>query len=125
MKASQRDTETAKTWLQIQGWPVMPDWAYPDLCYAVPGKAAVWLFTSNSGMCWVEYLVGNPLISKEEKHEAISHLLSYVAEEAKKLGAKQLITSTPHPGAARAYLEAGYVAGDTNCTQYLKYIGEA
>lgn len=121
--AMPQEVKAARDWLVIQGWARMPDWAFSDLCYVVPGIAAVWLFTSNSGLYWVENLVANPLIDKETRKTALTALVSYVSDEARKLGAQAVMTSTPHPGAARAYLAAGYSAMDTGCTQYVKPLG--
>lgn len=118
--ATEQETALARTWLMLQGWPPQPDWAFSDLCYVVPGIAAVWLFTSNSKLFWVENLVGNPLADKDERRAALPALLSYVSEEAGKLGGKAVMTSTSHPGAARAYVTAGYGVTGTGCTQYIK-----
>lgn len=122
--ASASETALARTWLILQGWPEQPDWVFSDLCYVVPGVAAVWLFTSNSKLFWIENLVGNPLIDKEVMRAALPGLLSYVSDEARKLGGKAVMTSTSNRGAARAYLADGYKPIDQNCVQYLKTLGE-
>ena len=121
--ATPQEVALARTWLVLNGWTPMPDWAFSDLCFVVPGLCAVWLFTSNSKLFWVENLVANPLADKETRRAAMPALLSYVAEQAGELGAKAVMTSVRHPGAIRAYEADGYKSTDTGCTQYVKVLG--
>jgi len=117
--AKPSEVALAKTWMQLQGWPVMPDWGFPDLCYVVPDLAACWLFTTNSGIYWIEYLTANPLAPKEARRRALVDLIQWVSARAKDMGARAVFVSTPHPGAVRAYKEAGFTLSEGNASHLI------
>lgn len=118
--ATQADTDLAKTWLTLQGWQPVANWQVSDECYVVPGLAACWFFTTNSGLCWLEYLVANPLADKAERRQALTDLVEYVGNLAKSRGFRAMCTQTNHPGAMRVYDETGFIRADTGITHFIK-----
>ena len=114
------DLSAAKVWFTLQGWPEMQDWMLSTTGYCIPGLAAVWLYTMNSGIAWMEHLVANPLADRDERRKALKELALFVEEEAKRLGYKALLTMTNNPGASRVYEQVGYATGDKNMVQYVR-----
>lgn len=120
--ATQSDTDLMRTWMRLHGWPELPDWYLSPQALIVPGLAGVWLYTTNSGVSWLEHLVANPLADKTERREAIKAVINQGIEDLRTQGYKVILTMSNHPGALRAFQEAGFTKGDENMVQYLKLL---
>lgn len=105
-----------------EGWEPVPPVLLSTLGFvAVTSElesiAAVWLYLTNSGWAWIEYLVTNPAADRKKRFEAIESLLVRVKEAATEAGAVGLITSTNRKGLQKLYERHGFVVGDTGVAQ--------
>jgi hypothetical protein len=80
-------------WFQLFGETMVPE-ALPQTGYIVPGVAAGFLYRTDSSVCWVESLVANKEVPKEERTRALDAIVIALCQDAKKLGFKLVLGST-------------------------------
>lgn len=80
-------------WYQMFGETMIPE-ALPKTGYIVPGVAAGFLYRTDSSLCWLECLVANKDVPKEERNLALDAVVVALSQDAKKLGFKTLLGST-------------------------------
>jgi hypothetical protein len=66
----------------------------PQTGYIIPGKAAGFLYRTDSAVAWIENLVASPGLSREERSQAIDAIVKAVSTEARRLGFKMLLGYT-------------------------------
>ncbi|SEK92963.1 hypothetical protein SAMN05444354_10395 [Stigmatella aurantiaca] len=66
----------------------------PQTGYILPGKAAGFLYRTDSSVAWIENLVAAPELSREERSVAIDAIVKAVSDEARRLGFKMLLGYT-------------------------------
>lgn len=86
----------------------------PSLGFIVEDKAAVFVYTTNSKLCFLENLINNP---DNKDDNAINEVVQYAIEHIKSLGIKQIISYTSIPSVARKALDKGFIL-----KQPLKYM---
>lgn len=82
-------------WWEAHKWPVIPlDVLPPTGFVAFDGEpaGAVWLYKTDSIICWPEWMVVNPHLPRNIRDSAIESLLDAVLEEAQTQGFKQIFT---------------------------------
>ncbi len=84
--------------------------------------ATAFLYTTNTPIAWVEWLVSNPESTKAERDETIPALLSFIEKEAVARGAMALFTSTQPEGVIKRFEACGFVVADTGMTNLIKGI---
>ena len=80
-------------WFAARGEQMTPD-ALPQSGFIIPGKAAGFLYRTDSSMAMIENLVASPELPREERSAAVDAIVLAVADEARRLGFKTLIGST-------------------------------
>lgn len=75
---------------------------------------AGFLYTSNSGVAWVEWIISNKNYRKKpQRKEALVLLIDTLGNIAKKIGYKYLYSPLKGDSLIKIYESLGYVKGDT------------
>jgi len=117
----------------IQSWySAYPEWAFgvPKAFLSATGYiveidgapvAAGFLFTSsNSKICFAEWIIVDPKADKELRGPAIKEIYNALAESAKSAGMGILITLVKHEGLINKLLQQGFMKGDSGMTTLIK-----
>lgn len=80
-------------WLQLRGESITPD-ALPKTGFIVPGKAAGFLYRTDSSISWIDSLVASKEATKEERNEALDAVVLALREEARRGGFKVMMGYT-------------------------------
>jgi urease accessory protein UreE len=83
---------------------------------------SMFLYETNSKLCWIAWQLGNPDVSKEIKKGGLTFLIKEVTKYAEKLGYKFSFTTSPVKVIQEALMEEGYLEGDIKINHYLKII---
>lgn len=87
-RVTEEDLEEVISWFHKRNLEITPDY-FPTTGFIVSGKAAGFVFATDSNFCIFECFIGNPEISREERQEALRHIVPAMIEEAKEMGYKQ------------------------------------
>lgn len=95
------DYEELCKWWNFWKFPPMPIDCLPTTGVMVydglKNLAACFIYSSDSKVCWLEFIVANPDGSKEERKEAIETLLVSAKTMALSMGFKIIFTSCKNP----------------------------
>jgi len=81
---------------------------------------AGFLYTSNSKMAMVEFIISNKDYKKRDKILALDLLINELTEIAKRNGYKVVLTNLINKGLKKLFLKNGYEKGDENILQLIK-----
>src|SRR5688572_25462795 len=85
--------EQIRDWLRFRKEDIVPK-ALPENGFIIPGKAAGFLYRTDSSVAWIENIVAAPGLSREERSEAVDAVIAAVIERAKELGFELLVGYT-------------------------------
>ena len=85
--------EQVRQWNAAHGEVMLPD-ALPQSGFIIPGKAAGFLYRTDSCLAWIESLVASPDIKGAERGQAIDAVVLAVCEEGRRLGFRILMGHT-------------------------------
>jgi hypothetical protein len=85
--------EQIRAWLRFRKEDIVPR-ALPENGFVIPGKAAGFLYRTDSSIALIENLVAAPGLSREERGEAVDAIVTAVIERAKELGFDMLVGYT-------------------------------
>lgn len=110
-------------WKQ-QEWPAIPLDLLPKTGIVVESDqsklAFGWLYLTDSKMSILEFIVGNPNVSWQERDEAIHLVINALCLEAKGNGARSIFTSVNHPRLIERYKSQGFAETDRNMTNLIR-----
>lgn len=98
---------------QVMSWWVKRDKApipreyFSDVGFIEDGKAAVFLYMTNSAVCYLEMLISNP---EAEANQAIDDVIKRGIEEARALGFKVVIASSNKRSVIERVQDLGFSA---------------
>jgi len=81
---------------------------------------AGFLYTSNSKMAMVEFIISNKDYKKRDKILALDLLINELTEIAKRNGYKVVLTNLINKGLKKLFFKNGYEKGDENILQLIK-----
>lgn len=118
--------ETICEWWNAYKWPCIPLESLPEtgIIVTVDNElvCAVWLYKSDSNLCWMEWMISNPKSPKNYREEALPFLINTCADVARILGFKIIFTSIKHNRLLSRLIEAGFNVDDTNATNLTKVL---
>jgi hypothetical protein len=79
--------EPIKAWLRHWNEDMTPD-MLPQTGFIVPGKAAAFLYRTDSSLVWIENVIAAPGLPKEERSQAVDAVIAACCVEAARLGFK-------------------------------------
>lgn len=109
-------------WWTAQKWPVIPREMLPGTGAIVPGRAAGFLYKTDSQIAWLEFVVANPASDKMERRAALDAVIQSLLATAQSMGFRAVFTSCQHPGLTARYQEHGFQVTDTGMTNLIRRI---
>jgi hypothetical protein len=114
------DYPALKTWWTLHSWPAVPQEALPKngLIIEHLGQriCAGFIYSTDSSIAWLEYIISNPLCDKLIRDKALDLLISGLIELAKSLGKTVVFTSVKHPSLIKRYAAHGAIETENNMT---------
>jgi len=101
-----------ESWLKVRD-DSMPPESLPQTGFIIPGKAAGFLYRTDSCIAMIENLVAAPGLSKEERSEAVDLVVKAISDEAKKLGFSVLLGYTQLDAVVKRAERHGFVHVDS------------
>lgn len=80
---------------------------------------AGFLYSTNSKLCWIEFIVSNPQYKDKNRKGAIELLIKGLAELAKKNGFKAIFSSIKDENLKKSYKNAGFLETSKNTTEFI------
>lgn len=107
--------EMAKWWESRGKNAEFPSHCFSDLGFIVPGEAAVFLYTTNSKLAFIENLQANPDVPRDRRNDALNAVISAAFIEAKARRFTHLLATTKLSAVCeRAKMFGGHIASDMN-----------
>lgn len=85
-------------WAEARGMNPVQEALMPEIGRIVEGHAAIFLFRTDSGLCYVENLITNPDVTIDVALKAMDLCMDAIMEDAKDEGFKAIRFSTFIPG---------------------------
>ena len=130
--AKHSDYETLKEWWAFWRFPAPSFYSLPqedkeNFCGVIAYKddkeiASGFLYKTNSTLCWVEYIVTNPMTSAEERSEGVQKVLNSLSELAIEFGYVAVFSSLKNENLINKYKDNGFVEGSKNTTEMIKIL---
>jgi hypothetical protein len=102
------------TWWQGHGWPIIPMNLLPSRGFIVPGLAAGFLYSTDSSLAWMEWIVGNPHASAKQVYVAIKNIVEKISDTATEDGFDTVFTAIRQTGLEKLYSKVGFITTDTD-----------
>lgn len=83
---------------------------------------AGFVYTTNSKVAWVDWIISSPTYRKEGRKEAIKLLVNTLTNICKNTGHKYCYALIKHPSLIDAYVDLGYVKGDGYTSEMIKVL---
>lgn len=113
-------------WWKYHNFPILPLDFLPFEAFTISKDEielyTVFLYVTDSSLCWLTFPVSNPTATFEEKHGAMEQLFKDVGEYAKSEGYKFMFTTSPLPRVQEALIASGFSLGDENVNHYMKLL---
>lgn len=115
---------TLSAWWRDQRWPPVPLDMLPELGLVVTddheAHAAGWLYTTNSPIALIEWLVGNPNSSHETRGQALDTLIEALTRAAHSRGFRHVWSSLVHDRLIERYKRLGFTVADKHATNMIR-----
>jgi hypothetical protein len=109
-------------WWEAHGWaPIALD-SLPSTGFIVEGVCAGFLYSTDSNMCILEWVISNPNASKEARSEGLDDLIDALLKAAHDKKYKMVFTSVSHPKLMKRYTEFGFKKTESEMTNMLKVL---
>jgi len=113
-------------WWRAHNFPILPINFLPFEGFIISNEDtelyAVFLYVTDSDLCWLTFPVSNPIASYEEKRGAMEQLFQDVGNSAKDAGYNFMFTTSPLASVQEALIGAGFTLGDENVNHYMKLL---
>ena len=116
------DYEMVCSWWSGHDWPSIPLTFLPTTGIIVDDCAAGFIYSTDSKICWLEFIVVDPKSDKTYRREALNTLMNEAAKIAKEMGHSAIFTSASHEGLIERYKNNGFKVTDKNMTNLMRII---
>lgn len=115
----EEDYPEVARWYKLRGWPEFPLRMLPQTGAIVEGKAAGFLYRTDSPIGWLEWVVSNPEV---EHAGAVEEVLSFLVNKAGELGIEVILCTLSQPSQVEKYKKAGFFPTDSNMTNMMRRV---
>lgn len=98
------DYEQVMGWLDKRGMKRIHPNVLSEYGLIIPGKVAAWIYMTNSDLCYIENLIGNP---EDCTKDDIRIILDTLTKFARDSGYKFVLSVTEHKGVIAEALKRG------------------
>lgn len=117
--------EEVSTWWKFWRWSQHPTpLTLSDIGYIVEkdgvNLCAGWLFTTNSCVGSMEYIISNPFVEDNLRDEALDFLIECLYQRNKKEGKLIFMTNIKSEPLARRLIRLGFLEGDRDIRQFIR-----
>lgn len=117
--------EEVSSWWKFWRWNAHPTpQILSDIGYIVEkdglNLCAGWLYTTNSCIASMEFLIGNPFADRETRSDALDFLIECLGQRCLKEGKISFMTNIKNPALAKRLTRLGFIAGDTELKQFIR-----
>jgi hypothetical protein len=114
------DYPIVKTWADARKFPLVPQEFLPSIGFIHENYCVGFLYKTDSKICWLEWVISNPVSDKPARDKALNELLSALVEIAHKEGFKAIFSSLEHKGLIERYNSLGFVETDKGMTNMVR-----
>ena len=118
------DYATACKWWDGHNFHRIPEDFLPSTGAIVEGYCLGWTYTTDSGVAFTGFVVGNPDKKGIEAFSALRMLSKYLIGVAKEHGCAKIFSTVKNKALARAMISAGHVAVEEGVTEMIYYKGD-
>lgn len=116
------DLALINQWLEgYEQNPISAD-ILPEVGFIFPGTAAGFLYRAESGLGFIEHLVGNPSAWPTDRDRALDKVVEELVRVAPIIGIKHLIGFTQREAVAQRALKHGFTIGGQNIVMVVKEV---
>lgn len=105
--ATTHHIEVCRDWISRRGLPMPPDDVFSSTGFVVEGVAAVWLYITNSTMAYLDHLIGNPDVAREERSAGLDAVITKALVVAHALGRRLAVAMVDNPAVERRLVRLG------------------
>lgn len=123
MKIELVDNENYKIlekWWLGHNWPPVPRSMLPKIGFIVNDTVAGFIYTTDSEICIIEWIISDPESHKIKRKESLDFLLKLLCDTAKDLGFKACFTYAKNGGLMQSLEKIGYEKTDEQMTHFIK-----
>lgn len=118
-KLSGEDLPEVYAWWRAQKWPPVSADHLSENGFIIPGYTAGWIYSTDSAIAWMEFIVANPNTGPEERAQALDALISTMINWTVNRGFTKIFTSVNHPRLKERYAKHGFVETDTGMSSMI------
>jgi hypothetical protein len=107
-------------WWKGYSWPSIPYSMLPKTGIIVNDTVAGFIYATDSEMCLIEWIIGNPLADKKQRKECTAILFDTLCEIAKQMGYKHCFTYTKNTGLVDSLLKNKFNKTDDNMIHFMR-----
>jgi len=96
-RVTSKDFPMIVRWYRKRGLTPPDPRALSDVGFVADGRAAAWLYLTNSNMAMIEGVISDPESTPSLRKESINKLIGFIIDFALQLGYTQIIGVTKHP----------------------------
>lgn len=119
--------EISELWT-LNNWATVPVSTLPTngVVFEKEGKilGSGFLYTTDSDVVWLEWLLCHPELRGEERKEVITSLIDSLTSLAKAQGARIVFTSSKNPSLTKRLLTQGFITTDSENTHLIHTLGD-
>jgi hypothetical protein len=113
------DYECLKQWWIGHKWQPVPKNFLPSRGWMVPGVCAGFLYSTDSDIGMMEWVVSNPSAPPRKIYEGLQALVAHIQKEAQNDGYKALFTYIKNDALERLYASQGFQPTDRGVTNLI------
>lgn len=114
------DYPMISTWWAARQWPSLPIEMLPKNGFVVDNYCAGFLYSTDSQICWMEFLVSNPATDSKARNEAMNLLIATLLGRAKDLGFSIIFTSVIDEKLKNRYQTHDFIVTETGMTNLIR-----
>lgn len=103
-----KHAEMVSKWFQTWGFPGHLMDILPPVGYVVEGICAIFLYETNSNVCFIEGLVRNPEIDEKIANECLDHIGDKIIDYARERGFKYIMSYSQYQAVADRAVKHGF-----------------
>jgi hypothetical protein len=117
------DYEMILSWWKGHNFAELPAQMLPRTGFIADNAACGFLYSTDSGIAWMEWITTNPEASKSRKKEALGAVVNALVNEAGRLGFKVIFTSVENEKLISGYKKHGFIETDKHMTNMIRRLG--